>query len=191
VPAGAINQQSREWREKKGNVLFWANNLARVFRAKWFEALRLAGLRCEEPLPNEWVVDCTDVGHGEQALVYLGRYLYRGVLPEKNIIADTAGEVSFRYKDNQGQQQIRTLPGAEFLWLLLRHVLPRRFRRVRDFGLLHANCKRLVQLLQLVLRVPVSSPRLILQRSPVLCQSCGKAMTVIARMLRITEHQLC
>lgn len=191
VPAGAINQQSREWREKKGKVLFWANNLARVFRAKWFEALRLAGLRCEEQLPNDWVVDCTDVGHGEQALVYLGRYLYRGVLPEKNIIADTAGEVSFSYKDNRGQQQIRTMPGGEFLWLLLRHVLPRRFRRVRDFGILHANCKRLVQLLQLVLRVPMPSPRLTLQRSPVLCQSCGKAMTLIARMLRITDHQLC
>ncbi|MCP9799952.1 transposase [Synechococcus sp. RedBA-s] len=91
MPAGAINQQSREWREKKGKVLFWANNLARVFRAKCFEALRLAGLRCDEQLPNEWVVDCTDVGHGEQALVYLGRYLYRGVLTEKDSIADSAG----------------------------------------------------------------------------------------------------
>ncbi|WP_231598235.1 transposase [Synechococcus sp. CBW1002] len=83
------------------------------------------------------------------------------------------------------------MPGAEFLWLLLRHVLPRRFRRVRDFGILHANCKRLVQLLQLVLKVPIPSPRLPLQRSPVLCQSCGKAMTLIARMVRIPEHQLC
>ncbi|WP_399213883.1 transposase [Synechococcus sp. RedBA-s] len=83
------------------------------------------------------------------------------------------------------------MPGAEFLWRLLRHVLPRRFRRVRDYALLHANCKRLVQLLQLVLRVPIPSQRLTLQRSPVLCQSCGKAMRLIAGMIRITDHQLC
>ncbi|QPN60863.1 transposase [Synechococcus sp. CBW1002] len=94
-------------------------------------------------------------------------------------------------KSQTTSEQIRTMPGAEFLWLLLRHVLPRRFRRVRDFGILHANCKRLVQLLQLVLKVPIPSPRLPLQRSPVLCQSCGKAMTLIARMVRIPEHQLC
>jgi hypothetical protein len=52
-------------------------------------------------------------------------------------------------------------PGVEFLWLLLTHFLPRRFRRVRDFGLLHANAKRLIQLLQLVFAdssVPTQPP---------------------------------
>jgi hypothetical protein len=111
--------------------------------------------------------------------------------PPIQSLPNTAGEVGFRYEGNRGQEQIRTMPGAEFLWLLLRHVLPPRLQRVRDFGILHANWKRLVQLLQLVLRVPVPSPRLTLQRSPVRCQSCGKAMALIARMLRITEHQLC
>jgi len=150
VPAGALDQRSRQWRQKPKNdqVLFWATNLSRVFRAKWFEAMRLAGLRCQEPLPDAWVVHCKKVGRGEQALLYLGRYLYRGVLPEKNIIADQDGKVSFCYQDNNGKRQVRTLPGGEFLWLLLRHVLPRRFRRVRDFGLLHANAKRLIQRLK-------------------------------------------
>ena len=95
--------------------------------------MRLSGLHCEENLPDEWVVHCKKVGRGEQALAYLGRYLYRGVLPEKNIVTDSDGKVSFWYQDNKGKRQIHTLPGGEFLWLLLRHVLPRRFRRVRDF----------------------------------------------------------
>ena len=191
VPAGAIDEQGRQWRQKKGKVLFWANNLATVFRAKWFDAMRLAGLHAEERLPGEWVVDCKDVGRGEKALVYLGRYLYRGVLPEKNIIADVDGKISFRYKENRGEQQIRTLPGAEFLWLLLQHVLPKRFRRVRDFGILHANSKRLIQLLQILLRVMVPPPTSAPKRSPVLCQYCGNPMTVIARQLRMGDHRLC
>jgi len=162
-----------------------------VFRAKWFDAMRLGGLHAEKTLPGNWVVDCKDVGRGEKALVYLGRYLCRGVLPEKNIIADVGGKISFRYKDNRGKQQIRTLPGAELLWLLLKHVLPQRFRRVRDFGILHANCKRLIQLLQILLRVMVPPPTSAPKRSPVLCQYCGNPMTVIARQLRMGDHRLC
>ena len=95
VPAGALDQRSRRWRQKpKGDrVLFWATNLSRVFRANWFEAMRVTGLRCQEPLPDAWVVHGKKVGRGEQALLYLGRYLYRGVLPDKNIIAVQAASL--------------------------------------------------------------------------------------------------
>jgi len=38
-------------------------------------------------LPKRWVVDCKGVGSGEKALVYLGRYLYRGVIAEREFFA--------------------------------------------------------------------------------------------------------
>lgn len=193
VPAGALNERSRQWRQKKGKdkVLFWATHLSRVFRAKWFEAMRVAGLQCKETLPDAWVVHCKKVGRGKQALLYLGRYLYRGVLPEKNIIADSDGKVSFSYQENKGKQQVRTLPGGEFLWLLLRHVLPRRFRRVRDFGLLHANATRLIQLLQLTLQMRVARPDPLPQRPAVLCERCGDVMRILARMVEPSHHRQC
>jgi hypothetical protein len=37
-------------------------------------------------LPERWVVDCKSVGNGAKALVYLGRYLYRGVIQERDIL---------------------------------------------------------------------------------------------------------
>jgi hypothetical protein len=193
VPAGALNERTRQWRQKrkKEEVLFWAPNLSRVFRAKWFEAMRLSGLHCDENLPDEWVVHCKKVGRGEQALAYLGRYLYRGVLPEKNIVADSDGKVSFCYQDNKGKRQIRTLPGGEFLWLLLRHVLPRRFRRVRDFGLLHTNAKRLIQLLQLALQMAVPPPNPLPERPPVRCDRCGQVMTILIRLAQPAHHRIC
>ena len=153
--------------------------------------MRLAGLHCPEPLPDEWVVHCKKVGQGKQALIYLGRYLYRGVLPEKHIIADCAGNVSFCHQNNHGHRQVRTMAGGEFLWLLLRHVLPRRFRRVRDFGLLHANAKRLVQLLQLTLQFRVAPPDPLPSRPPVLCERCGQVMSILARMVEPGHHRLC
>jgi hypothetical protein len=47
-------------------------NLARVFRGKWFDAMKRVGLSVKETLPEEWVVNCKAVGGGEKALIYLG-----------------------------------------------------------------------------------------------------------------------
>jgi hypothetical protein len=91
-------------------------------------------------LAEKWVVDCKHVGQGKPALQYLSRYLYRGVISENNIVANDDGRVTFKYIDsNTGQSQYRTLKGEDFLWLVLQHVLPKGFRRVRDYGFLHGN----------------------------------------------------
>jgi hypothetical protein len=61
------------------------------------------------------------------------RYLYRGVLPDKNIVSDIDGQVSFEYEDSQTKStKVRTLSATKFLWLVLQHVLPKGLRRVRD-----------------------------------------------------------
>jgi hypothetical protein len=43
------------------------------------------------------IVNCKKVGSGGKALVYLGRYLYRGVIREKDILSVQDGQVTFRY----------------------------------------------------------------------------------------------
>ena len=143
--------------------------------AKWFAAMNEHGWTVQADLPAQWVVDCKQVGNGALALIYLGRYLYRGVLPEKNILRSADGQVTFRYTDNAGTHKTRNLAGADFLWLLLRHVLPKGFRRSRDYGFLHANCKRLIGRLHLVLRFIPPQPK---ERPPRCCQHCGGTVTV-------------
>ena len=44
----------------------------------------------------------------------------------------------------------RTLPGAEFLWLVLQHVLTIDLRRSRNFGFLHPNSARAIRLIQVL-----------------------------------------
>ncbi len=100
-----------------------------------------------------WVAHCKSAGTGRPALIYLGRYLYRGVIRENDILAVDNGQVRFRFRNAKtGRFEHRTLPGADFLWLILQHVLPKGFRRARNFGFLHPNCKRLIALLHLLLR---------------------------------------
>ena len=130
--------------------------LAKVFRAKFLAAVAELGLQLPPDLPDAWVVDCKGVGSGAKVLVYLGRYLYRGVIQESDILRCADGQVSFRYRDAKtGKLEVRTLSGAAFLWLLLQHVLPKGFRRARNFGFLHPNSKRLITMLHLVLKVTV------------------------------------
>ena len=79
---------------------------------------------------------------------------------------------------------VRTLPGADFLCLILQHVLPKGFRRARNYGFLHPNKKGLIALLHIVLRV---KPRIPLAeakpRPKFLCTCCGAPMMVKRRRL--------
>ena len=129
-----------------------------MFRARLLAAINAAGLRLPDHLPHRWVVDCQSVGKGEPALAYLSRYLYRGVISENNIVAHHNGKVTFRYTESKtGKTQTRTLKGEDFLWLVLQHVFPRGFCRVRDDGFLHGNAKNLLSLVPLVLRVVIEA----------------------------------
>ena len=96
------------------------------------------------------------LGSGEPALKTLAAYLYRGVISEQNIVANHHGQVTFEYREARtGSTRTRTLNGDEFWWLILQHVLPKGFRRVRDDGFLHGNAKARLTLVQWVLRVGV------------------------------------
>jgi DNA-directed RNA polymerase subunit RPC12/RpoP len=100
------------------------------------------------------IAQCERVGRGVQALQYLARYLHRGVISNHNIIDDDGEKVTFRYRDSQTQAiQTRTLPGDDFMALLLQHVLPKGLHRARDYGFLHGNAKRILKIVQWVLRV--------------------------------------
>jgi len=184
VPGGGIDTRKRQWKKTKGKYLFNEFALAKVFRARLLAALRAAGLRLPDKLPLKWVVDCQSVGKGQPALRYLSRYLYRGVISENNIIANQNGKVTFRYIDSKtGNSATRTLKAEHFLWLVFQHVLPKGFRRVRDFGFLHGNAKKRLSLVQLVLKVMLAStpPR----TKPVfICPKCQSPMAVVALLRR-------
>jgi|TARA_B100000315_G_C14567023_1_gene583466 hypothetical protein len=180
VPAGGVHQAKRQWIKKKGRYLFNAFALAKVFRARFLATINDAGLLIPTDLPKKWVVDCKHVGKGKAALQYLSVYLYRGVISEKNIIANRYGKVTFKYIDSAtGKTQTRTLAGESFLMLVLQHVLPKGFRRVRDYGFLHGNAKQRLILVQLVLRV-VIDPQPPRPRPVFICPKCQSPMRIMA-----------
>ena len=94
--------------------------------------------------------------------------------------------MSFRYRNAKtGRMEQRTASGADFLWLVLQHLLPKGFRRARNFGFLHPNCKRLIALLQVMLKLAPAAPMAWLrERAPILCTCCGAAMKIVRTRIR-------
>ena len=205
MPGAALDAKHGLWRSlrktrKGGYYLFNHKALAAVFRGKLLAALNAEGLTAPVCLPERWVVDCKSVGNGQKALVYLGRYLYRGVIQERDILRCENGQVTFRYRDSHtGKNTLRTVSGAHFLWLVLQHVLPKGFRRSRNFGLLHPNCKhrQRLALLRMGCRPgamapcapgmqppaqPSTQPPLS-ERPKLQCRCCGSAMVIVRRRI--------
>jgi len=116
----------------------------------------------------------------------------KGVVQEKDIIACRDGQVTFRYQDSKTRKmRTRTLPGVQFLWLILRHVLPKGFRRARNFGFLHPNSKRLLGLLQYLLGLnPNRALAWLRKRPPLTCACCGGDMRIVrTRILPLLRSQ--
>jgi len=179
MPAAAIDEE-RVWR-KKSDYLFNHKALATVFRAKMLDAIQQEGLTMPSSYPKTWVVDVKSVGSGEKALIYLGRYLYKGVIQERDIVSCKNGEVTFRYQNSKTKKtEYRTESGIKFLWLVLQHILPKGFRRARNFGFLHSNSKRLIALIQYKFGFdPSRALAWIRKRPEIICPRCGAVMEIV------------
>ena len=185
MPAGSINKETRSWRVKDGKYLFNHKALAKVFRAKLLKMMVANKLQIPKKCPETWVVDCKCVGNGNKAIIYLGNYLYKGVIQEKNILKCENGMVTFRYVHSKSKKvKTRTVTGEYFLWLLMQHVLPKGFRRARVYGFLHPRSKQLIKLLQYLLKInPVKFFKQLKKRTEIICKRCGAKMKIIGVMI--------
>jgi hypothetical protein len=185
MPGASIHTKAGLWRVKSSGYLFSHKAMAKVFRAKFLQALVENNLRVPST-PKQWVVDCKDVGRGDKAFIYLGKYLYKGVIQEKDILKCENGMVTFRYLHAKTKTyRTKTVKGEYFLYLLMLHVLPKGFRRSRCYGFLHPCSKKLIQLLQMVLRINplrLFVPKMT-KRPKITCPLCGADMKIVMTLL--------
>ncbi len=156
LPGGGltIKDSGKVWKTLPQNFILNEFSLARVFRGIFLRMIFEQSFELPLGLPKQWVSKVINVGPGDKALKYLSRYLYRGVISENDILTNSKGRVTFRYKESKTRKLVTTtLPAVDFLWTLLKHVLPRGLRRVRDYGFLHGNAKKTLQRIQKILHV--------------------------------------
>jgi len=144
VTGGGLADDGRTWRLPQhsgflmpGRVL--SALLRDKFRGKLRAALDKAGLTKSIPRRvwrRRWVVHAQQAGRGQAVLGYLARSIHRVALPNSRLEHFDGDFVTFRYREGRTQALRRCrLSADEFLSRFLQHVLPRRFVKVRAYGL--------------------------------------------------------
>ncbi len=188
------------WRPSRKNFLAPVKALSKIFHAKVRDAVEAALPDATIPdavWKKKWCVHCRPApGATDAVLRYVARYVYRGIISNRDILSVTDDHVTFRYKaTGTGRSTTMTLRPHEFMRRLLQHVLPKGFHRVRYFGLWSAPSRRKLRRLQLLLggRLPAPEPDddsadddLPAPRHPLdgkECPHCGKGHLVHVEML--------
>mgnify|MGYP002367319310 FL=1 len=75
---------------------------------------------------------------------YLGRYTHKIAISNHRLISINKQTVSFSYKDYKtgGEKKVMTLSHEEFIRRFAMHILPKRFMRIRHYGILSSTWKR-------------------------------------------------
>jgi hypothetical protein len=104
-----------------------------------------------------WVVHCEgNYSNPKHVFDYIGRYIQKVAIGNHRIIKLENGSVYFRYTDyaDNGKSEIMSLSVFEFIRRFLLHVVPRRFVKVRYYGLLsHRDRKKKMELCRKALGV--------------------------------------
>lgn len=200
VTGGGVAPDGKTWRWTAKNYLVNVQALSSIFRAKFRHALAKAGLCVQIPprvWEKEWVVHAKAVGNGEAALKYLTPYIFRIAITNNRIEKLEDCAVTFRYKENKTKQWKRcALEVGEFIRRFLQHVLPKRFIKVRYYGLFSARKRRLLDQVRLLLKARVYKSRGCrsagagMQPKKIIgcrCPKCGNLMTPTRILLRETR----
>jgi len=98
-----------------------------------------------------WVVYCKPpFGNAQQIVKYLGQYSHRVAISNHRIINISGSGVTFLYKDYKDESRVKstTLSGVEFLRRFCMHILPKRFVKIRYYGILSTKQKERVKSLK-------------------------------------------
>lgn len=150
----------RQWKDKGDKFFLPVQVISKVFRGKYMEELKSLweqgklrfygssqkfGNRYEfkslldQCYAKDWVPHCKKTFNGAQSVIkYLGKYTHRIAVSNHRIISMDGSTVTFSVKDyrNEGRWKELTISGVEFIRRFLMHVPPRRFVRIRHYGLL-------------------------------------------------------
>lgn len=160
VPAAGYTLDGR-WKSigNSGNYLYPVHQLSEAFKAKFLDSLKRA-LRKQNELTlfydkvqqaykTKWVVHCeASLAGAEHVIKYLGQYTHRVAITNQRILNIADEKITFNAKDyrDRAVKKPVTMDGVEFLRRFTMHILPRRFVKIRRFGIYNHTTKRNLEL---------------------------------------------
>ncbi|MHA7824949.1 MULTISPECIES: IS91 family transposase [Weeksellaceae] len=187
VPGGGVDGKGNWQRKiKTDKYLFAVKALSKVFRAKYVALLRKEKLADAQVLQSlfekNWVVYAKrPFGGPKQVIEYLGRYTHKVAISNHRIKNVSDHEVTIAYKDYKDGSKTKqlTLKNEEFARRFSLHILPKRFVRIRHYGIVSSSWKRgKLQQLQKELKIvrPKIEPKT--QHKKCYCCKVGNLITL-------------
>jgi len=156
LPAAGYTLEG-EWKGigHSGKYLYPVHQLSDTFKGKFLNSLKRS-LRKQNKLAlfddsvqaaykTRWVVHCEpSMASAEHVVKYLGQYTHRVAITNQRILNIDLGKVTFIAKDyrDRAVKKPVTLDGVEFLRRFTLHILPKRFVKIRRYGIYNQTVKR-------------------------------------------------
>ncbi|HIP49267.1 MAG TPA: IS91 family transposase [Lutibacter sp.] len=156
VPAAGFSLKG-EWKNigKYKNYLYPVHQLSDTFKGKFLDSIKRklkkldsSGLfkqQIEKAYKTKWVVYSeASLAGPEKVIHYLGQYTHRVAISNQRILDITDTQVKFIAKDYRdgAKQKVVELEGVEFLRRFCQHIMPKRFVRIRKYGIYNPIVKR-------------------------------------------------
>jgi len=156
VPAAGYTLDG-QWKNigHSGQYLYPVHQLSNAFIGRFLDSLKRAlrkqneqalfNSAVQQAYKTRWVVHCEpSLASADHVVKYLGQYTHRVAITNQRILNIEGGNVTFiakDYRDSAAKKPV-TLDGIEFLRRFTMHILPRRFVKIRRFGIYNHTSKK-------------------------------------------------
>ena len=150
VPSVGLDEKGKVKKAGKNKkFLYPVKAMSKVFRANFVAELRANKLGkqnlYDKLFSKDWVIYAKrPFASPKRVVEYLGRYTHKIAISNYRIKAITDEHVLFTYKDHKskGKKKMMRLTLEEFIRRFAQHILPKRFIRIRHYGILSSTHKR-------------------------------------------------
>lgn len=138
-----------------GQYLYPVHQLSEAFKGRFLDSLKrslrkqnklvLFNAAVQQAYKTKWVVHCEpSLAGADHVVKYLGQYTHRIAITNQRILNIEGGKVTFiakDYRDSAAKKPVK-LDGIEFLRRFTMHILPRRFVKIRRFGIYNHTTRK-------------------------------------------------
>jgi len=159
VPGGGLSPSGIEFKTSRKKFFIPVKVLSRMFRGKFMFYLNKEMSDKTLKVPEnfdfkalkdslysiDWVVYCKPPFKSPNHVIeYLGRYTHKVAISNSRIISCKDGSVTFKWRDykHNNDQKVMTITCEEFIRRFLLHVLPKKFFKIRHYGILGSRNKK-------------------------------------------------
>jgi len=222
VPGGGYDEAAKIWKKTPKNYLLPIIVLRKRFRSLFLKNLKLLynenelylkGTKYQDPelfqnlidnlFKTEWVLYLKEsFNNSDSVIKYLAKYTHRIAISNYRIIKVEDRCVHFWYKDykDNNKKKVMVVDVIKFIRLFLLHVVPKRYIRIRYYGLLSHRCKksnieacyRFFNIKQKYREEPKSLAELMLELTGTdirKCPKCGKGFMVKTKELPAQRYR--